>query len=405
MTNQKPYHILSLDGGGTWSILQLLTLQKRFGNISGYELLRKFDLIAANSGGSIVLATLIEDWPLSKSIAFFEDPAILNKIFARLRLSERLFPTDYSRLFGIDFGPKYSTAKKLSGLRSLLKVSSSTPINQLESVIGPDAPAILIPTFDALHNRTKFFRSHSRSPEESALTITEIIHASSTAPVNYFDFPAELPHPSAVHPYFLWDGALGGFNNPVAAAVVEAIKMTIPRSDIHVLSLGTGNKIMTPHDQQTFAQAATKARSFSRWTLRFFRHRHQLRYLKKALLQVSKSILRDPPDWSTYIAWFMLSDGQPHWPLDRFIRLSPLLHITPTTNQAAASVIDTLHSFDKDATSEYEIEMLKLCHTLWSTGLILNQPISYSLDHQGRLSQIIGNTNAHTTPKLTDSQP
>ena len=65
------YKILSLDGGGSWSILQLLTLKEKYGNVSGHEILKDFDLVLANSGGSIALAALAENYTLQKAIDIF----------------------------------------------------------------------------------------------------------------------------------------------------------------------------------------------------------------------------------------------------------------------------------------------------------------------------------------------
>ena len=79
----KPYNILSLDGGGSWSLIQVKCLQKLFREeATGHEILRHFHLVAANSGGSIVLAGLIANLPLS---------AILEK------LSETGIQFDYDR--------------------------------------------------------------------------------------------------------------------------------------------------------------------------------------------------------------------------------------------------------------------------------------------------------------------
>ena len=50
------YRILSLDGGGTWALIQVKTLISLYGgDTPGQTILQDFDLIAANSGGSIVL--------------------------------------------------------------------------------------------------------------------------------------------------------------------------------------------------------------------------------------------------------------------------------------------------------------------------------------------------------------
>jgi len=71
------YKILSLDGGGSWSILQLLTLKERFKNeiptLNGHAILREFDMVIANSGGSIVLAALCQDWTIDKTLELFMD--------------------------------------------------------------------------------------------------------------------------------------------------------------------------------------------------------------------------------------------------------------------------------------------------------------------------------------------
>lgn len=45
------YSILSLDGGGSWALIQVKILQQRYGmDAGGHEILRKYDLVIANSG-------------------------------------------------------------------------------------------------------------------------------------------------------------------------------------------------------------------------------------------------------------------------------------------------------------------------------------------------------------------
>ena len=54
------YRILTLDGGGCWSLLQAMALERVFGgNTKGRDILSQFDIVSANSGGSIVLGALI----------------------------------------------------------------------------------------------------------------------------------------------------------------------------------------------------------------------------------------------------------------------------------------------------------------------------------------------------------
>src|SRR5579862_8436570 len=97
------YRILSLDGGGTWALIQVKALIALYGeNAPGRSVLRDFDLVAANSGGSIVLGGMIENLALGEILGFFQDEAKRKSVFSR---------TDSTRdrlLRGVTgFGPKY----------------------------------------------------------------------------------------------------------------------------------------------------------------------------------------------------------------------------------------------------------------------------------------------------------
>ena len=50
------YRILSLDGGGSWALIQVRALIDMYGGgTTGHQVLQDFDMVAANSGGSVVL--------------------------------------------------------------------------------------------------------------------------------------------------------------------------------------------------------------------------------------------------------------------------------------------------------------------------------------------------------------
>ena len=79
------YRILSLDGGGIWALIQVKALMALPGydeNTSGHTVLNDFDLVAANSGGSIVLGALIENLTLRQILALFESESQRKKIFS-----------------------------------------------------------------------------------------------------------------------------------------------------------------------------------------------------------------------------------------------------------------------------------------------------------------------------------
>jgi patatin-like phospholipase/acyl hydrolase len=68
------YRILSLYGGGIWALIQIKALISLYNNdkgTSGHTVLKDFDLVAANSAGSIVLGGLLENLTLGGILALF----------------------------------------------------------------------------------------------------------------------------------------------------------------------------------------------------------------------------------------------------------------------------------------------------------------------------------------------
>src|SRR5215469_4700768 len=236
------YRILSLDGGGSWALIEVRALIELYDmHTAGHEVLADFDLVAANSGGSLVLGGLLENLELTDLLAYFEDEAKRKSIFS----STSSFGDRVLRgLTG--FGPKYSAENKLLALERLLPSRGAMSLqNAAAGVRRPefrDDLHLLIISFDYDRNRACFFRSATAGGpqwgqgETTNVTLAEAIHASTNAPVDYFDAPAILPDGSGR----FWDGGVTGCNNPVLAAVTEAIVMGHEPRDIVALSLGTG---------------------------------------------------------------------------------------------------------------------------------------------------------------------
>ena len=77
------FRVLSLDGGGSWALIEVKTLIKLFGaEATGHQVLKEFDLVAANSGGSRVLAGLVENLPLQQILQYFMDQDNRHSIFS-----------------------------------------------------------------------------------------------------------------------------------------------------------------------------------------------------------------------------------------------------------------------------------------------------------------------------------
>ena len=350
MSNQ--YNILSLDGGGSWALIQVKCLQKLFGEeATGHAILRHFPLVAANSGGSIILAGLVANLPLSAILQIFRTDYVRRDIFS---------PTDQGfwhwwhqtvarfKWQKLNIGPRYSTAHKqaaldlqLNRIESQYYAAVRPPggiaalcLEHVPHYVGGSAekgPHVLITAFDYNRQRSTFFRSDQTSLGDSAvlqkalapntpdsprnknIRLLEAVHASSTPPVNFFDAPARVSLSGQVN--HLWDGGVAGYNNPVLAAVTEALTNDVPAADIRVLSIGTGTQVFPVRlpNQATpeFAALVTEATAEAGF----------LADIRK----LASSVLGAPPDAASFVAFTALNPGFVHagGKNNNFIRANP----------------------------------------------------------------------------------
>ena len=380
------YKILSLDGGGSWAIIQLLTLKDRYGNLNGHQILQKFDLIIANSGGSIVLAALAENYTLDKAIALFKEKSNRELIFHKNTFKDRYFPVDYLGLFNAGFGPKYSAKRKKEAFESLFPEIDKIQMDELPKLIGKDSLKIVVATYDALNNRAKFFKSFSSNSEgDDSVRLTQAINASSNAPVQYFDFPARFKAKGSDIFYELWDGALGGFNNPILAGIIEAYKLGVDLNTIRVVSLGTSNSLMSADSKRDFWNWKQIALQFRRKKFHFSKWKPQFNFFKETVLHQAKTILYQPPDTANYIAMMFLKAATGNKPNEQIIRLSPLIHYDTHSAKEIIPLIQQLYKMDMDLTTDEEIDKLIKCFIGWKNGLIYNQPIEFRVERSNDL--------------------
>ncbi len=386
----SPYRILCLDGGGRWSLISVMALQKIFGERArGHDILANFDLVAANSGGSLVLGALAENMPLDQLLGLFST-------------SELLFPREpffslgrwyhwLTRLL-MGMGPKYDTRKKLSGLLELLPGIGSVKLTDVPGLVqrsNGQLTHFLIAGFDYDWKKARYFRSNAESLANSSgpteTSLAEAIHASSTAPVNYFNAPAWLPG-SVTSGNRFWDGAVAGDNNPVLAAVTEALangQGRIAHRDIRVLSLGTGTVSLpvvarSSRRERGLAAAAACPGLF-----------HDLG-------ELAGSILDDPPDSASFEAWVMLGNPVPPTPTATLlardlsqlaepvslVRMNPLVR---PVKEAAGNwqpptglkqwEFRTLTNIDIDARVPQDVTLIVKFARAWLDDNVPNQPI------------------------------
>ncbi|WP_299366723.1 patatin-like phospholipase family protein [Winogradskyella sp.] len=448
---EKKYKILSLDGGGSWAILQVLTLKdiflKRYPNkkIKGHEVLRHFDLVIANSGGSMVLAALACNWTFDDIIKLFDDKEIREKIFTKLNFSQKYFPANFMSLFGVkSVGTRYSTTAKKKALEDILIIDNMKRLNdvtlsELPKIIGKESLEIVVTTFDIINKRAKFFRSNMDSKARAEVvagldhfeqvSLVGAIHGASNAPVNYFDFPAVLvPKIKGLinkRRRYLWDGALSGFNNPIMAGLTEAFANNINRENIHVLSIGTAGKLISNEDSDNFRDqyySTLLGKKIIRtedggkidfdktlnWKVLgfrikkpkvFFRLFKGGRFYSSIISNLSQSILFEPQSWASYSAYTSLFSGR----IDnanennrRFIRLSPQIIKENNSNE----LINKLYDLDMDVTKQDEIQLLKSCYDEWKKGTIKNEPVQWTKTIHG--DYIFAKGHQHYVDALSD---
>src|SRR5262245_27518096 len=188
------YRILSMDGGGSWALIEIRALIELYGeNTTGHQVLKDFDLVAANSGGSMVLAGLLENFALKDLLGFYENETMRRSVFSP---TSKWYDRLLSSLIGI--GPKYSTERKLTVLQQRLPNTGGLTLEQAAKGRGRNGADLhlLIIGFDYDANRSAFFRSTATNGaqwgrgDQATATLAEAVHASTNAPVNYFDGPA-----------------------------------------------------------------------------------------------------------------------------------------------------------------------------------------------------------------------
>lgn len=408
-----PYHILSLDGGGSWALIQARVLRDIYGNIRGHELLRKFDMAIANSGGSLVLACLCNNMSLDEIVGVFENEKLRKKVFSSLSTKEKI-SQNFISLFRnmLKIGPKYHTDRKRSGLLEVLasfdpqfkqydgKPLVSLPMRELPALIGREID-LLIVGFDYFRERASFFRSNAGSNTDRFalnsdgsrrfydVSLLDAIHASSNAPLNYFDRPAKvitqlLGSKEKAREQWYWDGAVSGFNNPVLAGLVEALTNGRGRTadDYRILSLGTGltrKAVITDyeHSGNPKEEEIWNKNKKNEWVVA----ERESQFLQD-VPKMASSILSDPPDSATFIAYSILEPslkaGAP------IVRINPCLSPELSSDnfyrpmqayKNSDKKFSAIMELDMDAVENEEVDLIKDLCSRFITPAAGNTPI------------------------------
>jgi uncharacterized protein len=222
----KPFRILSLDGGGIRGIYAATILKQIEEEITGGEpIVDYFDAIAGTSTGGIIALGLG-----------------LKKPAAQI---ERLYAVDGERVF-----PAYSRIRRwLRHLRASLHDH-----NELERLlyqtfqdetIGDSTTRLVIPAFLGPKTQIAVLKTdhHPDFRKDYLMAAWEAARATSAAPTFFQGH-------TAGDDYVFLDGGVWA-NNPIMAAVVDALSAyDVTREQIEIFSIGTGN---APYDISNFA--------------------------------------------------------------------------------------------------------------------------------------------------------
>ena len=365
-----PYRILALDGGGTFCLIQAKALADLFPGLSGRAILGQFDLVAGCSGGAIVTAALLDDKTPDDILDLFLRRAHRQRLFSALRWYQRpihLATRAMQRLglLSSPFGPRFSTAHKLDFLHDVLPNAGRCPLGELGDLVpraGGGQTDFLFVTYDFDHDRTRMLRSRLASPAAnfprgaSRITLAEAVHASSTAPINWFQEPAQFDGRR------YWDGAMTSYNNPVLAAVTEALANGVPAESIEVLSIGTSTVFPKAGAPDGFAGD---------------------------LLKLANLVVTDPPDAHSFIAHVAMGGRLPDGPAacpagaTRLVRLNPVVQrvfdpATRTFRWPAAwrdGELQRLIAMDIAATEDADVALIVRLADEWLADGWNNQPI------------------------------
>lgn len=352
---EKKYRVLTLDGGGPWAVLQPMAMQGLFGaETRGHDVLKLFDLVAANGGGTVALAGLAMNLTLKEIIGrLFVDGPNRKTIFG---------PTKAGWL-------KAASQIRLEALRSLFdthhKHTLGALFKQVETSVGY-CPDLLVCAFDCDRRRPEFFRSNPRSDSASSTgswdpTLAEVLQASVTSPIHNFDALAKIEGAR------FCDGAPAGLFNPIVAAITEARANRRAPDAIQVLSLGSGT-LQVPHPE---GKGATSEKS----------------KVSSSPAEIQRSIFEDPPDSQTYVAHVLLGQelptavNPPPFGAGSVVRMNPVIRVSLETSKELARHgiarpdFDTLAQLERGKLGQDQIRLISRFGTLWMNDHVENEPI------------------------------
>lgn len=232
MSDQKPYRVLSLDGGGIrglYTAAVLNSLASRFNPGNQTDIGKGFDLIVGTSTGGILATAMAAGKPVSEIISLYRDKGPL--------IFKDPIPTNLfcKAVWGVkNFLKSANSNEQLN--EELKKIFLDETVGELYSrrQIGLCLQSVNMAT----HKARVFKTGHNpmKIADDNRL-LKDICLATSAAPIvlPIAGIPDPLTPGELSH---FVDGGLWA-NNPILIALVEALTMSKPEQSIEILSIGT----------------------------------------------------------------------------------------------------------------------------------------------------------------------
>ena len=254
---QKPYRVLSLDGGGMRGIYTAAFLESMVAQFAAsrgepsLDLGLGFDLITGTSTGAIVACALAIGRPMSDVVGLYRDhgPSIFpHRIKGRRSAIFRALTGSYFVRRG-DYALR-------SALTSVLEDETVGGVFERRGI------SLSIPAIDMSSHKAWVFKRTPRSGHRDDLyPLVDVCMASSAAPI--YRSLAAIRNPASPHApkQVFADGGLWA-NNPVMVGMTDALLNAAPGQPIEIFSLGT-----CPRPEGEHVKESQAHRSMLKWRL------------------------------------------------------------------------------------------------------------------------------------------
>lgn len=320
---ERPYRVLSLDGGGmrgiyTAAFLARLTDQfARIRNEGALDLGLGFDLIVGTSTGAIVGCALAVGRPMTEVVALYREHG--PKIFPHRIAGKR------SAIYRASQGSRF-VREGDKALREALR-GVLDDVTMLDVFEGRRI-SLAVPTVLMSEHRAWVFKKTPKSGvRDDRYPLVDVCMATSAAPIYRSLAAIDDPNAPGGPKQVFADGGLWA-NNPIMVGLVDALTIAPPGRPIEIYSLGT-----CPRPEGDHLDAESAHRSMLDWSFgadvaslsisaQEFAFDHMARLLTNAISNCGRSIRRvrfpNKPVPASMMPYLALDDTRPE-AMDRLV--------------------------------------------------------------------------------------